>query len=119
MALAWLLTVIACTVEGHALSIETAQAAHLSADPHAAHHQNGDSQDDDCCQWQSHAVGSFTVPKYLNPIMLAVIVPLAFVFVMLAPRTGDAHEMLPLSPEPLRRRLDFLHFSLQAQAPPR
>lgn len=119
VAVIWLFTVGACALEGPAIESGASQAVPLSTGAPVAPHQKGDLPDDDCCQLQSTALGSFSAPTLPAAMIFVMIVPLLLLILAPAPLTGAMVETRSLSPPVLRWQHFFLVHSLQPQAPPR
>ena len=119
LAVTWLFTVMACSMETDAV----AAAAPVSQLESAAHSTSatqpgGDSQDDACCQVQAGAIVSFDAVKLPQAAMLPALMP---VVLLLASSVLVEPLQIPAVPDrdALRRRSELLVHSLQAQAPPR
>ena len=120
LAVTWLFTVLSCAVDTDAVAAEPAQVSHSSSPAHSgsAHHHEGDTKDDPCCQSQASAVVSFDAIKLPHAALLHALLPIALLFIFTL-----AFIPLGLTATPDRtidrRRFEFLIHSLQAQAPPR
>ena len=120
LAVTWLFTVLSCAVDTDAVAGEPAHVSHSSSPAHSgpAHHHEGDTKDDPCCQSQANAVVSFNAIKLPHVTLLPAIVPVALLLIFTLPFT-----LLGVTATPDRtsdrRRFEFLVHSLQAQAPPR
>ena len=120
LAVSWLFTVLVCAVDTDAVAAEPAKVTQPASSTHSgpAHHHDGDTKDDPCCQSQANAVVSFNAVKLIHVTVLPVIVPVALLLMFALPFT-----LLGVTAAPdryaVRRRFEFLVHSLQPQAPPR
>ena len=116
LAVTWLFTVMACSMETDAVAA-AAPASQLGSAAHSAP-GGGDSPDDACCQVQAGAIVSFNAVKLPQAAMLPALVP---VVLLLASSALVEPLQIPAVPDrdALRRRSELLVHSLQAQAPPR
>lgn len=116
----WLFTVLACAMDTDAVAVEPAQVSQLVSPVHSgsAHHHDGDTKEDPCCQSQSSAIISFNVIKLPHAAVLPMIMPIALLLMFAVQFTLLRVTVVP-ERNASRRRFRFLVHSLQAQAPPR
>lgn len=115
LAVTWLFTVLACAVDIDTAAADEAPAPQLVSQ---AHHHDGATQDDPCCQTQANAIVSFNPVKLPHVTALPAIVPAALLLIFALPFTLPRLRIAP-DRYAIRRRPEFLVHSLQAQAPPR
>ena len=120
LAVTWLFTVLSCAVDTDAATAEPTHVSQPVSPAHSgpAHHHDGDTQSDPCCQSQASAVVSFNAIKLPHVTALPVIVPVALLLMFALPFTLLRVTAAP-DRDATRRRFKFLIHSLQAQAPPR
>lgn len=120
LAVTWLFTVLACALDTDAIAADPVHASQAASPMHSgpAHHPDGDTRDDGCCQAQSSAILSFTAIKLPQAAVLPVIMPVALLLLSAVQYTLPGVTGVP-DRNAGRRRSEFLVHSLQAQAPPR
>ena len=120
LAVTWLFTVLACAMDTDAMAADPVHASQAASPMHPgpAHHPDGDTRDDTCCQAQSSAILSFDAIKLPQAAMLPVIVPVALLLLSAVQSSLLGVTVVP-ERRAGRRRFELLVHSLQAQAPPR
>ena len=119
LAVTWLFTVLACAVDTDAVAAEPVHISQSASPTHSApaHHHNGDTKDDPCCQSQASAVVSSNAIKLPHVTVLPAMLPVVLLLMFTLPFTLLGVTVIPDRTAD-RRRFKFLIHSLQAQAPP-
>jgi hypothetical protein len=121
LALTWLFTVLACTVDTDAIAAEQNSVSEIASPADhdgALHHHDGGSLDDPCCQTQASTIVSSNTVKLPHAVMLPVLMPVVLLLLLVAPLILPSAVATP-DRDDTRRRPEFLVHSLQPQAPPR